>query len=84
MRTKQLVAVAAALFVATCAPRLQGYRSEAAAAQGCKGDQVVWVNTERSSGVYHLRGSRFYANTSYGVFSCRSDAEKFGYHASRG
>ena len=79
------MAAATLLFaLAACAPRLQGYRSEAAAAQGCKGDQVVWVNTERTSGIYHLRGSRYYDNTSYGVFACRSEAEKFGYQPSRG
>ena len=84
MSTRQLMAVTAIFVVAACAPRLQGYRSELAATQGCEGDQVVWVNTERSSGIYHLRGSRYYANTSYGVFACRSEAEKFGYQRARG
>lgn len=84
MYIKQFMAVAAMLIAAACMPRLQGYRSESGAAQMCKGDQVVWVNTERSSGIYHLRGSRHYANTAYGVFACRSEAEKFGYQASRG
>ena len=84
MSRRQLMAVTAIFVVAACAPRLQGYGSELAATQGCKGDQVVWVNTERSSGIYHLRGSRYYANTSYGVFACRSEAEKFGYQRARG
>ncbi len=82
MLRRAVLPIGLSLLVAACAPRLPLYRSEAAAVQGCKGDQIVWANTE--SGVYHLRGTRHYANTSYGGFACRTEVEKFGYRGGRG
>ncbi len=45
-------------------------------ALSCKGDQVVWVNT--NSGVYHYRGERYFGNTKQGKFICERDALREG------
>jgi hypothetical protein len=42
----------------------------------CKGDQVVWVNT--NSGVYHYRGERYFGSTKQGKFICEKAALREG------
>lgn len=57
------------------------YTTEQAAQQHCPADVVVWVNTQ--SGVYHLRGQRYYANTKAGAFVCRKEADQHGYRVTK-
>jgi hypothetical protein len=44
--------------------------------QHCPNDTVVWVNTK--TGVYHLKGERWYRRTKEGAFVCRKEAEAEG------
>jgi len=39
-------------------------------------DTVVWLNL--SSGIYHFRGQRWYANTNNGAFVCEQEADMAG------
>jgi hypothetical protein len=52
------------------------FTTEQAARQHCPADVVVWLNTQ--SGVYHLRGQRYYANTKRGAFVCKREADASG------
>jgi len=60
---------------------LQSFTTDAQAQQHCPGDRVVWANM--SSGVYHLRGERYYGRTKNGVYACQKDAEQHGLRISR-
>ena len=53
-----------------------GFNDEAAAQAHCKSDQVVWLNTH--SKIYHEKGTHFYANTKYGEYACRKEADAAG------
>jgi L,D-peptidoglycan transpeptidase YkuD (ErfK/YbiS/YcfS/YnhG family) len=40
----------------------------------------VWLNT--ATGIYHLRGMRWYGNTTSGAFVCEREADRAGYRSS--
>ena len=42
----------------------------------CPGDQVVWVNTR--TGIYHLRGERWFGRTKQGAYECEKAADAEG------
>ena len=52
------------------------FQSEQAAKQHCPHDAVVWVNTK--TGVYHLKGERWYGATKGGAYVCRKEADAEG------
>jgi hypothetical protein len=52
------------------------FQSEQQAQQHCPHDVVVWVNTK--TGVYHLKGERWYGATKDGAYVCRKDADAEG------
>lgn len=52
------------------------FQSEQQAQQHCPHDAVVWVNTK--TGVYHLKGERWYGATKDGAYVCRKDADAEG------
>ena len=54
----------------------QHFHSELEAKQHCPNDTVVWVNTK--TGVYHLKGERWYGTTKEGVYVCRKEADAEG------
>jgi hypothetical protein len=58
----------------TQAPLL--FSSESAAQVHCPRDIVVWLNIP--SGVYHLKGERWYAKTKHGAFVCKREADAAG------
>lgn len=49
-------------------PDLKLYSTEAAADTACASDTVVWL--EATSGVFHLKGERWYGNTAGGAYVC--------------
>jgi hypothetical protein len=49
------------------------FPSEQAAKQHCPNDTVVWVN--KKTGVYHLKGERWYGVTKEGAYECRKEAD---------
>lgn len=57
------------------------FDTETAAQKHCPKDVVVWLNTR--SGVYHLKGERWYGNTEYGAYVCEQDADTAGYRETR-
>lgn len=57
------------------------FSSEAAAQRHCPGDQVVWLNIP--SGIYHLKGMRWYGRTENGAYVCRREADAAGYRETR-
>jgi hypothetical protein len=68
-----------AAIAATPAPQsgsLQLFGTEASAQAHCPHDVVVWLNIP--SGIYHLKGERWYANTKRGAFVCKRQADAAG------
>ena len=58
------------------APTLTLFRNEQQAQKHCPQDKVVWLNL--SSGIYHFKGQRWYANTNNGAFVCEQEADLAG------
>lgn len=52
------------------------FGSEQAAQQHCPEDTVVWLNLP--TGIYHLRGQRWYGRTKNGAYVCRKEADGDG------
>lgn len=57
------------------------FSSESQAQAHCPSDEVVWLNLP--TGIYHIRGSRWYGATKSGAFVCRAAADLAGYRASK-
>jgi hypothetical protein len=57
------------------------FSAEAQAQAHCPSDEVVWLNLP--TGIYHIRGSRWYSATKSGAYVCRAEADRAGYRASR-
>ncbi len=57
------------------------FDTEAGAQRQCPKDAVVWLNTR--SGVYHLKGERWYGNTEHGAYVCQKEANLAGYRETR-
>jgi hypothetical protein len=70
--------VAIAIVLASAAPALALalFQSEAQAQQHCPSDVVVWLNLP--TGIYHLKGQRWYGNTKRGAYVCREEADAAG------
>lgn len=62
------------------ADNLRLFSTEFEARQYCKADSVVWLNTATS--IYHLKGMRWYGNTTGGAFVCRTEGDRAGYRLS--
>lgn len=75
------------LFLSTSAiaPAFEGsvqfFTVETEAQKHCPSDVVVWVNTP--TGVYHLKGMRWYGNTNRGAYVCKKEGDQAGYRATR-
>ncbi|MHB8703432.1 MAG: hypothetical protein ACYC8W_04710 [Candidatus Tyrphobacter sp.] len=57
------------------------FSTEAAAQRHCPYDQVVWLNIR--SGIYHLKGMRWYGRTEDGAYVCHREADAAGYRETR-
>ena len=57
------------------------FSTETAAQHHCPSDQVVWLNVP--SGIYHLKGMRWYGRTEHGAYVCRKEADGAGYRETR-
>lgn len=66
---------AAAQSVGAQSPQL--FATETAAQKHCPADNVVWIDT--ASGIYHLKGMRWYGNTTTGAYVCQQEANAAGY-----
>ena len=64
--------------IAATAPQAQItlFATEQAAQKHCPGDTVVWLNT--ASGIYHLKGQRWYGHTRHGAYVCKKEADSVG------
>ncbi len=59
----------------------QLFAVETEAQKHCPADVVVWVNTP--TGIYHLKGMRWYGNTNRGAYVCQKEGDQAGYRATR-
>ena len=83
LRTLMLAAgLVVALVSASQAAGPQKFATEDSATKFCKQGNVVWFNPD--SKVYFSPGAQFYGKTKQGGYTCRSDAEKEGFRASKG
>jgi hypothetical protein len=55
---------------------LASFPSEPQAQQHLPTDMVVWLNLQ--TGIYHLKGQRWYGLTKSGAYVCRTEANKAG------
>ncbi len=62
--------------IVAIASSLQLFSTEAEAQAHCPHDTVVWLNT--ASGIYHLKGERWYGKTKHGAYVCKKDADAAG------
>ncbi len=53
------------------------FATESGAQKHCPNDTVVWLNT--NSGIYHLKGERWYGRTKHGAYVCEKEADAAGY-----
>jgi hypothetical protein len=76
---------ATALAIGLLGPALaadpQTFKTEDSATKFCKAGNVVWYNP--TSKIYFEQGTQYYNNTKVGGFTCRTQAEKAGYRASK-
>jgi hypothetical protein len=82
MKTFAIYVAASALLVAASGAQAAGikeYKTEAGAQKHCPSDTVVWGSPE--SGIFHLKGARYYGNTKDGHYVCMGEAVKLGMHA---
>jgi hypothetical protein len=56
------------------------FPSEVQAQQHCPSDTVVWLNLP--TGIYHLKGQRWYGRTKSGAYVCRIEADHAGMRGS--
>jgi hypothetical protein len=61
--------------------RVQLFTVETEAQKYCPSDVVVWVNTP--TGIYHLKGMRWYGNTNRGAYVCQKEGDQAGYRATK-
>jgi hypothetical protein len=61
-----------ALSLSPSAP-LTNFPTEEQAHQHCPADTVVWLDLP--TGIYHLRGQRWYGRTNSGAYVCQSEAD---------
>jgi hypothetical protein len=60
---------------------VQLFAAETEAQKHCPADVVVWVNTP--TGIYHLKGMRWYGNTNHGAYVCEKEGDQAGYRATK-
>lgn len=56
------------------------FTTEYEAQTHCKYDEVVWLNLP--TGIWHVRGARWYGQTKHGAYVCRAEAAAEGDRAS--
>jgi hypothetical protein len=52
------------------------FTNEQQAQQHCPADTVVWLNLP--TGIYHLKGERWYGRTRNGAYVCEAQADRAG------
>ncbi len=74
LSSTQFLSTEAAGAAATSSQKtIQYFSTEAAAQAHCPRDVVVWLNTK--TGIYHLKGERWYGNTKQGAYVCKAEAD---------
>lgn len=73
---RQLSTGLTAAMAASASSELSLFTTEDAAQKHCPKDIVVWLNT--SSGIYHLKGERWYGRTKHGAYVCKKEADAAG------
>jgi hypothetical protein len=71
----------AATPIVVAASQIQFFDTEAAAQKHCPSDTVVWLNIP--SGIYHMKGERWYGRTKNGAYVCQKEADAAGYRETR-
>jgi hypothetical protein len=52
------------------------FTTQQQAQQHCPSDTIVWLNIP--TGIYHIRGMRWYGATKRGAYVCQKEADKAG------
>ena len=71
-----MIALLAAVAFASPALAQEKFSAEQQAQQHCPKDTVVWLNIP--SGIYHMKGMRWYGATKNGAYVCQHEADKAG------
>ncbi len=64
------------LVLASPAQAQTKFTTEQQAQQHCPNDIVVWLNLP--TGIYHLKGERWYGRTQNGAYVCEREADQAG------
>lgn len=67
---------------AAYAAGIPAFSTQAAAQAHCPNDTVVY-GENKSGGVYHFQGSRFYGNLKYGMYVCKTEADAGGWQPAK-
>ena len=70
----------AAVALSPTAP-LASFPTEQSAQAHCPSDTVVWLNLP--TGIYHMKGMRWYGRTNSGAFVCQGEADRAGMRETR-
>ena len=73
-----VLGLAGASISSALAAPIPAFPTEAAAQAHCPNDQVVY-GENKSGGVYHLKGTRYYGHLKDGVYVCRKEADDGGW-----
>ena len=65
-----------AAMAASISSDLPMFATEDGAQKHCPKDTVVWLNIP--SGIYHLKGERWYGRTKHGAYVCKKEADAAG------
>ena len=77
MRAYTIVCAILAMFVFSSPSNAQAkFTTEQLAQQHCPNDVVVWLNLP--TGIYHMRGERWYGRTKSGAYVCEKEADQAG------
>ena len=73
-----VVGVASFIATAALAAPIPAFPTEQLAQQHCPNDTVVY-GENKSGGVYHFKGTRWYGNLKYGMYVCKAEADAGGW-----
>jgi hypothetical protein len=74
--TSAQLAIGGAALAAPTSANLPMFATEDVAQKHCPKDTVVWLNIP--SGIYHLKGERWYGRTKHGDYVCQKEADAAG------
>lgn len=77
-----VIGVVSLAATAALAAPIPAFPTEQLAQTHCPNDTVVY-GENKSGGVYHFKGSRWYGNLKYGMYVCKAEADAGGWQPAK-